>query len=400
MVRTTSLSKWSVYVVACALGAIGCGSSKDVELGPPTKGEETGREPPEEGDDAGAGGSGTTNAACTPLDEIVEVSNDKGTTPSILWSQGSYLLTWQARTAGKDEVHVATLAKDGSMSATHVVATLDGSQALPSLHETSAGRWIIWEDERPAGRAILARALDKQGAPAGATIEIATSDAVEARPTAAPLPSGLAVAWMSAQGTEIGLFSGAPISTTTKLPGAHFPALASRGDELAIAWSSGSDLSIARTSSMPAGALPGANLRSGSGDARIPRVAIDESGRAVAVWEDTRASDERIYLAREGAIGVPPSELRVDDDAGSANWPDVAVMGERTAVVYYQFRSGPPAIYLSIHDAILARIGDAIRISEKNARFPTIAWTGEELAIAWSQKDSGIRLRRVDCSTK
>ncbi|TKD08529.1 hypothetical protein E8A74_14650 [Polyangium fumosum] len=277
------------------------------------------------------------------------------------------------------------------------MATLAGSHALPTLQATSSGPMVTWEDTGPSGIVIQAHMLGADGTPTGQPIQLGTSDASEARPATAPMSGGLAVAWMETPGARLGLVSGAGMSSTTALPGARFPALASHGGELAVVWSTGSDLSIARTTGMPGGQVAGTVVRTGAGEARVPSVAIDASGASLVAWEDTREGEERIYLARVSASGAKQDEVRVEDAEGSANWPAVAVMGERAAIAYYQFQGGPPSIFLAVFGPGLARNGATLRVSGKNARYPAVTFTGSELGVAWAEKDAGIRMRRVAC---
>ncbi|MRG90666.1 hypothetical protein [Polyangium spumosum] len=392
MNRMSWMFSWGL---GAALGVMGCGG----EEAPPQASGTTEPEVPattDAGPDADAGPGGE-EAACAPVSGTIVVSQEDGLTPAILWANGSYLIAWQTRTGGTEEVRVARIGTDGSVSPAHVVATLAGTQALPSLHATSSGPMVTWQDTGLSGLVIQARTLSADGTPTGATIQLGTSDATEARPKAAPLSSGLAVTWMETPGARLGLVSGGGMGSMTSLPGARFPALASRGSELAVAWSTGAELSVARTTGMPGGSIAGAIVRTGAGEARLPSVAIDGSGATLVAWEDTRAAEERIYLSRVNAGGTKEGEVRVEDTDGSANWPVVTVMGERTAVTYYQFQGGPSSIYMAVFGPGLTRDRGILRVSGKNARFPAVAFTGSELGVAWSEKDAGVRMRRVAC---
>ena len=375
-----------------AVGAMGCGGDE----APQASGTKE-PDPPATTDTDGGTDAGAEDAACAPISETVAVSQEDGLTPSILWANGSYLVAWQTRTGGTEEVRVARIGTDGSVSSAHVVATLAGAHALPSLQATSSGPMITWEDTGPSGLVIQARALGADGTPTGAVLQLGTSDATEARPATAPLSGGLAVAWMESPGARLGLVSAGGMGQATSLPGARFPALGSRGDDLAVAWSTGAELSLARTTGMPGGSVTGTVVRTGAGEARLPSVAIAASGASMVAWEDTREAEERIYLARVSANGTKQGEVRVEDAEGSANWPVVTVMGERTAVTYYQFPGGPPSIFIAVFGPDLARDRGVLRVSGKNARFPAVAFTGSELGVAWSEKDAGIRMRRVAC---
>ena len=261
-----------------AIGWTGCGSDE----APQASGAKEPNPPAttDAGTDAGTDGE---EAACAPISETVAVSQEDGMTPSILWANGGYLVAWQTSTGGTEEVRVARIGTDGSVSPAHVVATLAGTHALPSLQATSSGPMVTWEDTGPAGLVIQARALGADGTPTGAAMQLGTSDATEARPKAAPMSGGLAVTWMETPGARLGLVSGGGMSSTTALPGARFPALASRNNDLAVAWSTGAELSLARTTGMPGGSITGTVVRTGAGGGRRPSVASPASAKSVTI---------------------------------------------------------------------------------------------------------------------
>jgi hypothetical protein len=86
----------------------------------------------------------------------------------------------------------------------------------------------------------------------------------------------------------------------------------------------------------------------------------------------------------------------------SANYPDVAWTGTHDAVVYYQFRDGPPAIYLSLVAPDLATDGQDLKVSGDglSARYPRIVRTGDPngtIGIVYAEKDGQIRASLVTC---
>ena len=87
----------------------------------------------------------------------------------------------------------------------------------------------------------------------------------------------------------------------------------------------------------------------------------------------------------------------------SANFPDVAWTGSHDVVVYYQFRDGPPAIYLSLVTKDLAAAASQdLKISGDGmaARYPRLARTGDPegtIGVVYVEKDGPIRAALITC---
>jgi hypothetical protein len=164
-------------------------------------------------------------------------------------------------------------------------------------------------------------------------------------------------------------------------------------------WTAGNKLGFARLSS-PIHGVDAVIFRDAPGVANVPRMAAANGGGYWITWEDSRGgqNDEAIYLAHADASGKVGRELRVTGTEGSADYPDVASMGENAAVVYYQFRDGPPAVYLSLIGPDMNRIGEPLRISgHGGARFPRVAASGGALAVTYAQRGGPARVAVVVC---
>jgi hypothetical protein len=350
------------------------------------------------GDQGGSGGN--VAPLCAPVGEVIPVSAGEGSTPSIAWRNGLFAVAWQARESVTDEVRVALISPDGTKQSEHVLAGITAGPALPKVHPTESGFVVVWQDAGAAGSVIRAQQLGADGSPASGPFDVGSSGVTEARPSSALVKNGVAIAWMEPQDTRFGVLSGSSMGPMTTLPGARFPAVASRGGdaELALAWSNGATLSFARATN-PGGApqmMNGATMRTGPGEAKLPRVAAG-GGQWFVAWEDTRSGAERVYLSRVDGNDKPLGEVRVEEDEGSANWPDVAWTGTHAAVAYYQFQDGPPAVYLKLYTPDLSVATSPIKLSGKNARFPAVTVAGAELGVAWSIKDGGVEFVRVAC---
>ena len=80
-----------------------------------------------------------------------------------------------------------------------------------------------------------------------------------------------------------------------------------------------------------------------------PRIGLDRTGHAHAVWGDTRNGNEDIYAAkRDASTGTWSPNVKVNDDLGEASqyMPDVAVHGSGTAhAVWFDYRNWESDIY-------------------------------------------------------
>jgi photosystem II stability/assembly factor-like uncharacterized protein len=99
-------------------------------------------------------------------------------------------------------------------------------------------------------------------------------------------------------------------------------------------------------------------------------VAINSSGNYVVAWEDNRNGDIDIYLQRYDANGtVLGSNIKVNDDVGTANQqqPSVAVDGSGNyIVVWYDYRNGNNDIYLQRYSTSGVALGTNIKVNDDN----------------------------------
>lgn len=78
---------------------------------------------------------------------------------------------------------------------------------------------------------------------------------------------------------------------------------------------------------------------------------------------------------------------------GNANWSHQAWTGSSAGIVYYQFRSGRPQIFLTFIDPTGARIGGAadsqVSDTPAQARFPDVQWNGSTFGVLWIDTRDG-----------
>jgi hypothetical protein len=411
-------SKGIGTLLAIGLAVVGCKSEPEVVTTPGPAGTGPGPTPSKtsDGKDAGAkdgggagggdagGGTPDASVAFAGCDVVtagggVQLGTASGTTPSIAWGGTSFGLAWQADPSSGGGIRFARVGREGTVLG-EVTLTTEASAALPRVYADGGGFGVTWQEGTAGAFKLRMARVDGTGAPAGAACQLATSDAEDARPMGAAVKAGRAAAWMTASGALVAPI-GSSCATQGKLvlDGAGFPSLAACGTGFVAAYTRASRVLVAPLAAGASSLGAEVAVRDAAGVAHLPRAACAAS-RSFVAWEDERAGlgNERVYLAGVGADGAALPETEVPTADGSANWPDVAAVGDGVAVAYYQFRAGPPAIYLATFGAGLARVGGDTKLSgDTGAKYPSVAWSGAELAIVWAELTGSLRAAIARC---
>jgi hypothetical protein len=337
------------------------------------------------------------------------------------WDTDHYVLVYANPSTGDGDIYVGRLAADGSpMGAPLAVDSTPGKSDLPSLLRTQTGYAVVWQ-EGTAGQAVIAHALNADATPIGTSVAIASTQSNQSRPVLSHAPDGMvAVTWMDAiqgkGGVQIALID----PTLTKTVGPQrvaptdidgWPWVAGDDNTLAMAWSDKLvgpyDVHFALidpanlTMSTPT-SIRGVARR----DALLPRM-IRTSFGYLAAWEDQRGTEGQIYMAL-----VDPAGNRIggglveESNSGDANWPNIAWTGKAAGIVYYQWRSSRPQIFMSFVDATGARVGGLhdLQVSRGTAgwsKYPDVVFTGKEFGVMYVDDRDGapaIWLQRVSCA--
>lgn len=384
---------WVLGSISAAIlaAAWGCGSEERVGKAESGGGEHAGGGG---GHAAGGGGTGSQAAACTITAAGLKVSSGRGITPSIAWTGAGFAIAWQERAADEGDIHLAMVDAEGNKLREEVIDDGPGVSSHPSVHRDGQGLLILWQDQDGAGSVVRGRRATLEGVAEGAAFDLARSRAAESWPTAAASQDGTLVAWMDAGGSQLGHLDSGALSSSVPLDQAQFPAVASDGEKTAVVWTQGDALDFARPGQESAPLDPIAHQ---GVTAKLPRVVLGGDD-AFLVWEDTRSGTEQIRALRISAQDEVSPEAIVSRGEGSANWPALAWTGHGLAVAYYQFRDGPPGVFVTLLSRDLEPMGGEIEASGgATARYPALAWTGQELGIAYTEQDQGIRLSRASC---
>ncbi len=372
---------WHLYglalgLVAASAGCLGGHSTRET---PGTGGRGPGREAPGEGGRA---------PDCTVSSDTA-LGADEGSSPVIAFGAGHYAAAWTERGTG---LHVAAFDAAGSQAGTTVIPGDHPTEAAITALE-GGGFLVVW---REAGKVRGVR-TDGDGGRAGTPFTLATTAGGDARPSTAAAAGGAAIAWADASGVTAGSLSGDRVGGQVTVAGASDPSLATAEGGLGLTFVTGNKVGFARLA-VPVHGISPVTFRDAAGRANVPRASPASDGGFFVAWEDGRGGDgnEAVYLTHVDRDGKPSAEVAVTEGS-SADYPDVVTLGDHAAVVYYQFRDGPPAVYLSLVGPDLRKADGEVRISGKGARFPRAAAGDGGLGVVYAQTGGPARLALVTC---
>jgi hypothetical protein len=317
------------------------------------------------------------------------LGTEEGTSPAIAFGSGHFAAAWIER----GTVHVAMTDAGGVLGPARALPAGPRS-AEPAIGALASGGFVVaW---REPGR-LRGLQLGDDGAPSGPAFTLASTTGGDPRPAVIRAGAAVEIAWADTSGVSACLLNGTSLGERTTIPGASDPAIACSGASAGLVFASGRRLGFTRLSPGARSADP-TLFRDAPGKANVPRASPAGDGFFVA-WEDDRGGDgrETVFLTRIGEDGQPAAETPVPDDTGSANYPDVATVNGVAAIVYYQFRDGPSAVYLSLFGPDLKRAADDLTISGKGGRTPRIAAGEGMLGVVYARKGAPAHLAVVSC---
>ncbi|AKT40396.1 hypothetical protein [Chondromyces crocatus] len=345
----------------------------------------------------GANGGGTSDV-CAIAKHGAPISTAKGTAPSIVAMADGYAVAWADTSSADGDILLALVGADGSVHKRVPIATGPEVSSHVSIAHVGEDLLVVWQDDEGTGSVVRAQRLEPDGSLSGGVVDLAQSAVQESWPVAGGTSNGAAVVWMDQGGGRLGLTNAAgAVSSTVPVNGARFPGLSTEGEQIGIAWSETTTLGFGR----PDGSGVMTPLHHDGVAAMITRVALGD-GAGYVFWEDGRAGEgsEQIYALRVAPDGAVGSEMIVPSAGGSANWPAPVWTGTHVAVAYYQFREGPPSVFLELLTPDMKPAGVDMEVSgDAAARFPALAWhpVHKELAVTYAERDGNIYLTTVSC---
>jgi hypothetical protein len=357
--------------------ALGCNGG----AGEGDEGDPTGTGP------GGPGGtSGTPGSSCAAVTGNLPLSASKASTPAIVWGGGAFGVVWADMAKDEGDIHFALVDPSGTIEAESVVFEGAGASSVPAITSSDGGFLVVWRD---ADGTIRGRSLSGSGGPQGDAFEVAKTGNPDTRPSITTTGSGPMVAWSDQGQSFIALVGPSGPGESTPIAGASFPAVAAYAGKAGVAWGEGGSVGL---SEVDAGNMSMQAPVKGNATSPANLAMATDGDRFFVAWEDLRSGEEEIYLS------TLDGEVRVNGASGSANWPSVVWTGSHAAVAYYQFRDGPPQIFVTLVGPDLARDGLDTEVTlDGSARFPAIAWSSQRLGVAWAVKDGPVEMTMLEC---
>jgi dipeptidyl aminopeptidase/acylaminoacyl peptidase len=126
-----------------------------------------------------------------------------------------------------------------------------------------------------------------------------------------------------------------------------------------------------------------------AGNVQYPQIAFDSSGNAIAVWRQSDGTRYNIYANRFNGTSWGTAELLETDNAGNAQYPQIAFDSSGNAIaVWRQFDGITDNIWANRFDGTSWGTAELIETDAGSAIRPQIAIDSSDNAIAvWLQRD-------------
>lgn len=399
------------------------------------------KNPPNPGNDPGAGGSGgsgaggggpigggpdgggepdggptTTTCSLVGQETRITATGAPARMPVVAWDGSGFLVVWSDERQGNGDIYAAKVDSNGVKASEWVIVEGSEQSRSPTIARVGDGFILAWFETTPIGSDVKMMALDSGGKPSGMASLLAASTSDNPRPMAASAFNGAAIAWSDRKGTvpsaSVALVSGTAqllvpaVSLGNGMAASELPSPAGGDGTLAVFYSDGRDGHANIRASLFNEQLvlqQDVVVRDASNDAFNVRATWDGE-QFVAAWEDTRVEGrEQIYLSRLSPNGTASNSVIVPDSDADGSWPALARTKFGVAIAYYQFRGGPPQIYVSFMNRSGEFVRPDVQVSQTTgrARFPSIAYDGNStLGIVWEDTRAGhqeVFFARVQC---
>ena len=280
-----------------------------------------------------------------------------------------------------------------------------GKGALePALTTLGDGFAVGWYDTREGTGEIYIRLLDADGHPAGPERRLTNDPESSYEVSLAQLGDDLVLAWYDQerrgrQTARLGRWTrdGTKGWVNALGPDTRNPVVLSAGSAVFCAWiqmeDDGHEAVFAGWWEAD-GRPRSAPMRLGVASKTTWNLnaTLDASGTAWVVFDtdaSTRASE--VYIARADASGDDPVRL-TDDDGAPSKYPDLAIARDgRAALSWQDDRDGNTEVYLLTaplgeFNAEIDRRGRRVTTTPGESIGAYIAWNGDRLGLAWSDK--------------
>lgn len=282
-----------------------------------------------------------------------------------------------------------------------------------------AGFAVAWYDTRDGNPEIYMRLLDENGKPSSPERRITETPDMSYEASLERIGENFAIAWyeQASDGKQTAMLGvwdrdGGRKWLQAIAPGSRNPVITTDGQLIIAAWIQAEPDAATEWVWVGTWEPDGRESRTRARIAQASKttwnlnLAVDRSGTWVVfdAVASTRASE--LFLGRLDAAGAHLERLTRDDGAES-KYPDLKISDEgRVALTWYDMRDGNDEVYLFVggQSDLHGEIDDRSRRITTTAGESIgayVAWNGEEVGLAWSDKTPGVHnvfFRRFDSS--
>jgi hypothetical protein len=299
----------------------------------------------------------TSGTVYDPSGVRVSTSSGDQHNPSVCFGDTNYLVVWEDRRNGLEDIYGARVNQAGNVldTAGIAIATTSDDQYVPSVASDGTNYLVVWEEEHQTGFDIYAARVDQTG-----TV-------------------------LDPMGIGVSTFTG----------NQEFAVVAFDGTNYMVAWQderNGSwDIYVARVDTL-GNVLDqfGIPVTTDTAKCQVPAIAFDGTNYLV-LWEKSRNASVDICGTRVDKDGnvLDPSGITVSVAPDSQQYPSVAFDGTNYLVVWQDRRSGRRDIYgtrVDILGNVLDPGGIAITTETNAQEIPSVAFSNTHYLIMWGER--------------
>ncbi len=305
-----------------------------------------------------------------------DLGNFSQITPAIATTPaGGFVVAWRDTRNGNPDIYIQRYDNNGNTQGNNARVDDDpgtNEQKEPTIATDGSGNFVVgWLDKRNSNSDIYLQLYTNDGSKLGANLKVNDDTGVEPQyhPSISMNFNGAFIlVWTDERNGDDDIYgqrfdnTGTRKASNFKITDAggtsaqFYPSVSvdGRGYEF-IVWederTGSSDIFMQKYTDL--GAKIGNNFKiqeeSDKKNQKRPRIASDNSGNILIVWQDDRNGDRDIYAHRYYSNGVPaPKNLKINDDIGSSTqWnPSLAAdVNGNFVIVWEDYRSGHAEIY-------------------------------------------------------
>lgn len=274
---------------------------------------------------------------------------------SIAWDGSAYGVVWADITAGSGYLRYSRLAADGTILInSRIVSPQYDQKSNPDIVWTGTEYGVVWEDARNGNSDIYFARVNVAGISIIGDVLISSDPTDQNNPQILWTGSEYAITWDDARDGDFNIYFARVDSDGTKI-----------GDDI--------------------------RLTDQSYDERFPSIQWTGLEYGLA-WQTLLPGNYEIYFALYDSDGSLASNYtRITNQAAEQIFPTMKWSGKEFGLSWEDGRNSYRDIYFCRIDAGGRKQTGDIRVTTNNSGhfYPSLAWTGEEYGILWTDDRSG-----------